>query len=206
MRSPKQVSVAVCADLVREHCSWEVSVPLLTNRFLLYDSLKGVAIAGAAFLALTAGTFWLRREPALALEMLPVLGIALLPILALLALSALVVMGNRWHVRFAIDGHGVHWAQLRPVRGGLLAALAAHSGQPAARGAAALLGSGDAGTLRWRDICKVREHADARVISLMNRWRVVLRLYCNASNYVQVAAIVREQVGRHRDEHGRKTR
>ena len=164
---------------------WQAAVPLLTNRFVLYDSVRAIAISGGLFFALTAGIFALQGEPGLALEMLPLLGIALAAIVALLAVSAFVVMGNRWHVRFTIDSRGVHWVQLRPPRIGLLAALAAQSGHPTAHSAARLVRIGDSGALPWREISRFREHPDAGVISLMNRWRVVLRLYCDASDYVR---------------------
>ena len=187
-------------------CRWEVSVPLLTNRFIVYDSLKATAIAGCGFFAIMAGAFSLQGDPGLALEMLPMVGVALLVVFVLLGAAALLVMGNRWRVRFTVDGRGVHWVTLRSARAGLLAALAAQSGHPTARGAATLMRTGDSGTLRWNEIHRVREHPDAGVISLTNRWRVVLRLYCDASDYVRVAAIVRAQVRAPRDGPWRKPR
>jgi hypothetical protein len=205
MRS-RQYSLPDLGDESGPCLRWEESVPLLTNRFVVYDIVKGTVLAGVILFITMTGIFALQGEPGLALEMLPIAGVALLVILTLLAVSALVVMGNRWHVRFSIDSVGVQWEQLRPPRTGLLAALATTAGHPTARGAAALRPAAAGGLLRWSAIHGVREHPGLRVISLMNRWRVLLRLYCDPSNYVQIASLARTQIDRHREKKGRNTR
>ena len=42
----------------------------------------------------------------------------------------------------------------------------------------------------WADICRVKKYPDERVISVMNNWRVVVRLYCTPENYSYVAQLV----------------
>ena len=206
MRSRRHTLPDQSDGLAQQRFCWEASVPLLTNRFVVYDIVKGTVLAGVILFITMTVIFALQGEPGLALEMLPVAAISLLAVLALLAVSALLVMRNRWHVRFRVDSVGAQWVQLRPPRTGLLAALATTSAHPTALGAATLRPATAGGSLRWSAIHGIREHPGSRVISLMNRWRVVLRLYCDPSNYVHVASLVRTQIDLHSEKKGRKTR
>lgn len=171
---------------VEEVLQWEIAAPLLTNRFFLYDMVKALAWAGAIMTALMAVLFTLQDEPELVLEMLPVLGIALAVILLLLMFVSAVIFGNRWHVRFTIDNRGICWEQLKRKDWGLLALAASFSGHPTACGAGILAATGNAGRVNWRDIRRVKAHPRQHVISLMNQWRVLVRLYCTRENYAEV--------------------
>lgn len=178
-----------------EPLEWEISAPLLTNRFFLYDAVKALGWAGGIMAALLAIIFVIQGEPRIVIEMLPVLGLALVIILVLLFLVAVLFFGNRWHVRFLIDGRGVHWEQLRRTNWRPLALLAALSAQPGALGAGILASTGNAGNVSWRDIRRVKPHPAQHVISLMNSWRVMLRLYCTPANYAATMERLRERTG-----------
>jgi hypothetical protein len=90
-----------------------VAAPLLTNRIFLYDVVKGLLWAGGGMLGLVGSLFALHGDAELVLEMLPVLGLCPAGIFLLLVLVSAVLFGNRWHVRFTLDGRGVAWEQLR---------------------------------------------------------------------------------------------
>jgi len=180
---------------MEEPLQWEIAAPLLTNRFFLYDMVKAMAWAGVIMTVLMAVLFTLQGEPELVLEMFPVLGIALAVILLLLVFVSAVVFGNRWHVRFEIDNRGISWEQLRRKHWGLLALMASLSGHPTACGAGILATTGNAGRVSWRDIRRVKEHPGQHVISLMNQWRVLVRLYCTAENYAEVMGRLQQRTG-----------
>lgn len=178
-----------------EPLEWEISAPLLTNRFFLYDTVKALGWAGGLMAAILGAMFVIQGEPELVLEMLPVLGLALAVILFLLVLVTVLFYGNRWQVRFKIDGRGIHWEQLRRINWRPLAFLAALSGHPAALGAGILATTGNAGSVGWRDIRRVKMHPGQHVISVMNGWRVMLRLYCTPDTYSAAAERVHGRMG-----------
>lgn len=179
-----------------ERLNWETAAPLLTNRFFLYDIVKGLGWAGGIMIAMMGVMFSIQGDPEMTLEMLPVLGIALLVILVILIFVSAVIFGNRWHVRFTVDARGITWEQLRRRNWGLLALAASFSGHPTAAGAGVLTTTMNAGRVTWREIRRVREHPSQHVISVMNGWRVVLRVYCASENYPQVVDMVRRRVAR----------
>jgi hypothetical protein len=45
--------------------------------------------------------------------------------------------------------------------------------------------------INWHEIYRVKEHPAQHVITLLNNWRAVLRLYCTPENYDEVLALVR---------------
>jgi hypothetical protein len=49
--------------------------------------------------------------------------------------------------------------------------------------------------VNWRDIRRVKEHPQQHVISVMNQWRVLVRLYCTPENYGEVIGRLRRRPG-----------
>lgn len=150
-----------------------MSVPLLTNPFFLYDVAKGSAWAGGIVLVVMGAVFAAQREPELIPPLAGALGIALLVIGALIGLVCLVMYGGRWHVRFRLDRRGATWEQLEP-------------GIPQS--------AKNSGRVAWPAIRRVRKHPERRVISLMNSWRVVLRLYCGPEHFEKAVAIIEDRL------------
>jgi hypothetical protein len=78
-------------------------------------------------------------------------------------------------------------------------ALGALAGKPGVAGAGLLGMSQETVSITWPEVCRLKVHLEARVISLMNSWRVVFRLYCTPENFSEVLAAVQGWVeqGRH---------
>jgi len=172
---------------------WEIAFPLLTNRFFLYDMVKLFFWTFLIFNGIMMTIFLIQREfdalvPMLELSVVIVLGLALLtvPITA-------IIFRNRFPTRFAVRPDGAFYKSLSGRASTLNRAaivVGILAGKPGAAGAGLLAASQETGGIAWQDVRKVHEYPAQCVISLMNSWRVVLRLYCSPEDYPRVIELV----------------
>jgi Zn-dependent protease with chaperone function len=175
---------------------WSISVPLVNNRFSLWDTLKvvfwtGVGCYGClgAMVLFTGGARhfpWGRVAVGLAAAV-TALGLLML-------LGMLLWFRNRFEIRFVISGKGIAYQSLsRRARLGnraaIIGGLLLGSGQVV--GGGLLAASRESGFYKWTTVRAVNDHPAERVLSLRNRWRCVIRLFCSAENYESVRALVR---------------
>lgn len=167
--------------------SWEQYIPL-TDRFMLYDLLKvfvaSVAIMQAMLLVMA---FFIDEEPVI----LPFqIYLILFFIFASLYLFvALAVFRNKFWASFALAPEGAMYrmgARERKINR-LVLVLSLLTGRPGPTGASLLALSQESGVVEWRDVYNVKTYPKERVVALSNSWRTVLRLYCLAENFDQVA-------------------
>lgn len=174
---------------------WEIDMPLLTSRFILYDFGKVFLWTALIMIVLLSFAFALAGEFS-AEEFLMIsamTGLAVF-ILALLVIFVMAVFFNdRYRASFAINSEGVgyesrsnrgKWANRAAIAAGAL------SGRPGVAGAGLLAASRESMAIGWNEIQRVNEHAADRVFSLRNSWRVVLRLHCTPENYATVRALL----------------
>ncbi|MHB1132918.1 MAG: zinc ribbon domain-containing protein [Chloroflexota bacterium] len=170
--------------------TWSRRVPLLTNRFILWDFawVFGVSVGALYLIVAVMGLF---AEGELVL-LPPEVGLIVLAILGgLFLVATLLVLGNGYNMVFTLDGEGVTWRSGRRERNlgrlawfvGLLALL---QGRPGLLGAATLAQSQEGDGIAWRSLHAVKVYPGPRVISLSNSWRAVLRLYCLPENFEAV--------------------
>lgn len=175
---------------------WEHTLPLATNPFLWWDFFR---VLGACLLivellvflmsVLVGDPIWLP---------LSVLGIITGIFAGLFLIATLLLYGNRYHARFAVDAKGAQmedagqgrWFKWRLILLGLLA-----------RQPGAVLGSTDGPSgygerVSWRDVRRVTVHRHLRVVTLSNSWRPLLRLYCPPDLLDDVAAQAQAHVAR----------
>ncbi len=178
--------------------SWEIDLRLVTDPFVLYDTGKVVLISAlliifvGSLIALMLGGAtapWEEWRMGLQIVVLVFGGLGLGMLLVML-----VFFGNRFPVRMTLEPRGVRWEALSrrgrwANRGAVVLGLLA--GQPAVAGAGMLAASRRVETMRWKDIQRVRFHPQFHVISLMNGWRVVIRLHCPSALYPEVADRIR---------------
>jgi len=173
--------------------AWTAEMPLLTNRFFLYDALKLFFWTAISIFVLLFVTFALGGSLEHLPPILEMFGIILAVLVVLFALIALVFFGNHYPMAFRITPRGIGWMTLsRRARAADRVAIVAGilSGNPGAAGAGMIAASQESGWLQWGQLCRVKKHPDVRVISLMNTWRVVIRLYCTPENYAYVAQLL----------------
>lgn len=178
--------------------TWDIDIPLLTNRFMVYDLSKVVVITIAIFAVIFAmitiasdGGMDLRKF----FILLKICGLVAAILITLMVLVMLLFFFNRFPMRFFLSPRQVRVASLsRQGKWGnrLAVILGALAGKPGIAGAGLLAMAQEMVAMNWPEVKQVKVHRQARVISLLNSWRVVLRLYCTPENFPQVLAWVRE--------------
>jgi hypothetical protein len=173
--------------------SWDTEFGLLTDRFVLYDGVKLVAWTYLLVAVLFSAVFLVRGESEAIPALLSAFAFALAGLSLLGVLIMLVVFRNRVRAKVTISTHGIlvestSGAGKAANRLAIIAGALARS--PATLGAGLLGRAGESVALEWSALRRVNAHDDHCVLSLMNRWRVVSRLYCTPENYATVSAIV----------------
>lgn len=174
--------------------TWQYDIPLITNRYILWDVFRIIALS----LTIMIGLVWLigvlLDDPvSLPIEFLLLIGGI---VVALFLFVALVIFGNRYRAGFVLDSkqavfQGIGWGDTtwaRTMKRGLkvLAFFAAQS-DPTKTSTT---------NIRWREIRKVNVNRSARVIALCDAWHVVIRLYCPPAIFDQALAHVQRHTQR----------
>jgi hypothetical protein len=178
---------------------WEVNVPLLTNRFIMYDLLKVWGFSSLGLFLLLAGIAVYDRNWRAFTGMLPLVGLVSAGLLALLILVMLGFFGNRFPMGFRLDPQGALVVSLsRRGRWGnrLALVLGALAGKPGVAGAGLMGMAQETTVVAWDEVRRLKVHAPTRVISLMDSWHVVIRLYCTPQNYEAVLKAVEKWAAR----------
>jgi hypothetical protein len=173
---------------------WEIAFPLITNRFFLYDMAKLLFWTFLIFNGILLTIFLLQGEWNAVMPMLGISGLILLGFVILIIAITVLIFGNRFPTRFAVRPDGVFYWSLSGRASALNRAAivaGALAGKPGAAGAGLLAASRESGGIDWKDIRRVREYPGQRALSIMNSWRVVVRLYCSPENYARVLDLVR---------------
>ena len=178
--------------------SWDVDIPVATDRHVLGDILKAI---GSAFLlvAIILSVVLVRSRPRLEdfLNMFKVVGALAGIFLALAWIIALVVFGNKYHARFTVAQKGVSFETLdkrAKTAGRLATVVGAFSGKPGVAGSGLLAMSQQSMSIRWRGVFKAVFDDRRKTIVLRNTWRKILVIYCTKENYGQVAEFVKTQM------------
>lgn len=178
--------------------TWRIDIPLVNNRFVLWDSVKvtlisaGIMWALVAILSLAAD-----GEPLL----LPLGFVAVVTaIVWVLLLLACLILLNRWGFTNTLyeEGAGYESGEREKRVNRLLSGfglLGSLSGSTGGLGSALLARSREDGFYPWTDVHRLISHPGPRVISLRNSWRVVYRLYCTPDNFEQALALCERKVG-----------
>ena len=187
--TPTRAAITLPSDGPPDPLQFEVAIPLVTNPWIWVDITKALGVAYGLLLALM---FWILRDepwddvwPAWRVITLCVGGV-----LALLLAVSVVVFRNRIVARFTLDARGATYESGLPTPhvatvAGLL------SLNPLVAGSGLLAETQSAVFLSWRDVHKVTVFPRGKVITLSNRWRPVLRLYCiDAATFATACARV----------------
>lgn len=173
-----------------ETVEWEYRIPLLTNRFMLWDIARLTGVSVLIMYALVAIMGWF-VDGYLALLPPAVLAIAAGILLGLFVIAS-ALLGNQITATFAVGPEGVAYrSESRKRKASRLAiALGVLGRDPGLTGAGLLAYSRETSVWPWEEIHAARYYPQSRVIVLRNSWRTMLRLHCTAENYDAVRALV----------------
>jgi hypothetical protein len=174
---------------------WQVSIPLINNRFMLRDIGIVVVMTIVVMQVVLAMTGLFVGEGIVVLPWQVYAGIAIVFVLGFL-IVALLFYQNRIHMQFAVGPAGVVSETGRKERGFTRAAILAGilSMSPTAAGAGMLAAAREVTAVSWRDIERVRVYPRQRVISLGSSWRARVRLNCTPENFALVTERVQDYV------------
>lgn len=184
------------------YVSWEVTVPLMTNRFILYDLLifSGVGWSVPSMIASLAAV-WLasRVDWVMIFSIFRLVAICILFFLAFFAAVGLLLMKNRFFARYVINGSGISFETARGASAGL--DVAGHyfslMASPCSAGQVEYKTSK---WVTWDKFAEIRIHPGDRVISLCGQFLPMIRLYCpDEQVYSKALAICREEMERQKE-------
>jgi hypothetical protein len=177
--------------------TWDFEMPLLTNRFVLYDMIKLLGWSYVILTAILSVVFLIQGETDVLLPFFKMFGFVILGIALLIIFVLALIFGNRFPYRFVIAREGFLQESLsRRSRFFNRAAIVAGllTGRMQAVGAGMIAASQETTGTSWEDIHKIKGYPNLCVISLMNSWRVVSRIYCTRENYGRIAQTVQARV------------
>lgn len=187
------------SEPVKPLLAWDIAVPLLTNRFMLFDFIRWMLLTCAvmALAACLIGLFALSMK--VFLGILKLFGLICIGMTVLFLLIMLFFFGNRMELAFAIDKSGISAlvASRKAKAGNRLAILlGVLAGKPGAVGAGLLGRDQEHTRLEFSELRWVRFSPGAAVISLRDKWFRHVRLYCRPDDYSQAEALVAQGLER----------
>jgi len=179
--------------------SWDVSVPLINNPYIFRMSIQLCLITWIVIMCLFVFIFVAMGEYDAVVPMLTLMTAICAGLWVVMLLVMLVFFGNRMPMRFTIRRGGItcditskrsKWANRLLIIMGILAR------KPGAVGTGILAVTQESQTFEWNRVYAVTYNEKRRVITLRNRWRSLLMIFCLPENYREVLETVTNHVTR----------
>ncbi len=170
---------------------WEIDIPLLNNRYMLWDFTRLTLITFFFTDLLLLIATWGDWEMVLIAT-----GYGVLIFIGLIIVTSLLILGNRIRTSFILDDKGVG-SKISKANSEINKAtmgLGALVGSPTTVGAGLLASSREESFFAWSGLHKVTVDRKCRVISIHNSWRALQRIYCYPENFEDVLNYVSLQV------------
>ncbi len=177
--------------------AWERDVPLLTHPAILGSMAKVWIISGLLMFALVGGIIGFQEGIKAIIPLAGMIGLIVGGLFVLSLLIMLVVFGNRMHMGFVIDEHGivVRVIDSRAKIANRFAAMAgALAGKPGVAGAGVIAMHDEERSAVWSSIAGAKYDPRHHTIALRNAWRTVLYVFCTPENYADVAARIAAEI------------
>jgi hypothetical protein len=176
---PNERAVALPHDA--DALTWSYRIPLINNRFILWDYFRALAATFAIVIAIILGLVIftedvrLRDLAGMELVLPGVFGVFLI-----VSLIAALILGNHFNATFTLDKDGVVFETGGRERtiGRLGLVLAILSGRPGLAGAGLVAASREVERHAWNEVRRVRVYRGPRVVCLSDSWHCFMRLYC----------------------------
>jgi len=176
---------------------WRIDVSLLGQPAMIANFVKVIVIAAGVMAALLAFLALVQGNTGEIIPLLQLTAACVGVVAAIMLLVMIAFFRNRMGMAFRVDAGGARaWTIDRRARAGGKAAIVvgALSAKPQLLGAGLIAASTSAQSLAWSAVRKAAYSPRWRTIKLANSWRTALILYCDASNYEEVARFVEAAV------------
>jgi len=195
-------STAPDPDSAREILmTWDTAVPMVGDRFFMWDMAKLWGIS-CSFLVVLIAITGLVEGSSYTLRMALIVPAIMFAVFFLLSMGvALVVFFNKYYVQTIVTEDGIT-SNLVKWSGKISKAVAAGNlvvgvlkASPLAVGSGLLADAQRSTFISWKDIRKVTTFPGPRVMTISNSWRPVFRLHCpTAEIYERALHLVEERV------------
>jgi hypothetical protein len=180
-----------------DELTWEIEIPLLSNRVILGGLVRVFAITGGIMCLLMAVLFgaqgdWELIAPVSLALLVGCLGLFLLCLVVMVA-----VFRNRMRFRFTVSADGVRAETIDPtvkLVNRLSIGAGAFGGSPGTAGAGLINASRETEEALWSGSFSARYDDRAHTVVLRNAWRGLLYVYCTPEVYPLVVARMKREI------------
>ena len=183
---PKAPDTAATPDPIE----WIYDIPLLTSSFMVWDFVRVILLSVVAMYVIVAVGGLIVEQELIILP--PMVFVLTAGIMAGLFVLTSLLLGNRQGARFTVDVRGVEYRAEERERSmnKLVVIVGLLARNPTTAGAGTLAMTREHMLVPWESIHRVVVYPRARVISLRNSWRTVLRLHCTPELFDDVVNAV----------------
>ncbi|AEE95508.1 hypothetical protein [Mahella australiensis] len=177
---------------------WEISIPILTNRFIMGQMamLLGIPILIIVVLVFAMSA----ARGGIQLESLFNVFVLLALLLGMSAILVITIYGNRSHAVFEIGENGIRQypakrtAKKNALVNSILFFAGLIFGKPGYAGTALIAHSTNSASIRWEDMRKLRFYPKQKAIAVGNKRRTVLVVYCTSENYCDISQFLSDKL------------
>lgn len=183
-------------NLQENTLSWQIRIPLITNRFMIDNVVKGIAMTLLLFFIIISSVLgWANGMKGVEQALIACLWAGLfLVVISIFTLA--VFLGNKYLLEFTMNEEGVimkskseraHFAHRLALILGVLGR------SPATVGAGAAGVAGEKTVMPWNSIKSVKVYPDKRIIRLKRNFLETMYVYCTEENFKGVSALIAQK-------------
>jgi hypothetical protein len=176
---------------------WRTDVSLLGQPTMIANFFKVIVIAAGVMSALFAFLALIQGTPGEIVPLLRLTAVCVGVVAAIMLLVMIVFFRNRMGMAFRVDADAARSAVIdrrAKAAGKTALVVGALSGKPQLLGAGLIASTSSSQSLAWSAVRKASYSPRWRTIKLANSWRTAMILFCDASNYDEVARFVENAV------------
>jgi hypothetical protein len=177
--------------------SWDISIPLINNPFIFRASIQLCLITWMVAMFLFGFLFIATGEFDVLLPMLTIMTMIIAGLWASMLLVMIIFFGNHMPMHFIINKSGVTCditSKRSKAANRLLIVLGILARKPGAVGTGAIALSQESQMFEWERVYTVKYDEKRKVITLRNRWRSLIMIFCLPENYSDAAETVKEKI------------
>ena len=188
--------------------SWDISIPLINNPFIFRTSIQLCLMTWIVMMVLFGFIFGVTGEFDALLPMLTIMTMISVGLWVSMLLVMIIFFGNRMPMHFTINKGGVTCemtSKRSKVANRVLIILGILARKPGAVGTGVIARSQESQTFEWARVYAVKYNEKRNVITLRNRWRALLMIFCLPENYRDVVETINTHIRPRPENHKRHT-